>query len=114
MSVDRGKRWRDRKRNDTHYTQNQMGGEGRAKTERCGREGIRKTRKRFAENNGLRKTGIGTYCSLENQSLVSVQLEKNDPLKNSLILSLLMFDICKDHLLFVHCIVTQKELKGTA
>lgn len=89
--------------------------EGRAETEHGGRDGIHTTGKRFAENNGLRKTGIRIYCSLENHSLVvSVCLEKNHPLKTSSILSLLMFDTCKDHLLFVHCIVTQEELKGTA
>lgn len=65
LCVDRGNRWRDRERNDTHYTQNQMyeTGEGwdRAWWERQNSW----DRRRFAENNGLRKTGIRTYCSLE-------------------------------------------------
>jgi len=87
-------------------------GAGEAETERGGAGGIRGTGRRFAGNNGLRKTGIGTYCSLENHSLgVWVRLEQSDPLKNSSRLSLLMFDAC---LPFVCCMVTPKGLTGTA
>lgn len=55
-SADRGNRWRDRERNDTHYTQNhtcERGGEGRAETARGGIDGIRKTGRRLAEKENL-------------------------------------------------------------
>lgn len=43
MSVDRGNRWRDRERNDTHYAQNHMcerGGKGEEQRACGGRGGI--------------------------------------------------------------------------
>lgn len=110
VSVDRGNRWRDREMTPiTLKIICMREGERGGQRERTVGERILKAGNRSAENNGLRKTRIGTRRSLENHSLVgSVQLEKKDPLKTGLRVSLLMFDIHKEKLLFVHRVVTQR------
>lgn len=88
VSVDRGNRWRDRERSDTHYTQDHVWERGKGREESAvGEAELCKTGFIFLEKD-LRKKRIGIYCWLEDQSSCHSLWLTNSALKNTLILSL--------------------------